>query len=190
MRYAVRVFDRRHVSLEVHAAPIDPAELLTACLFHPENDQGDPVDRTVICTSATLATNGHFHHYRARCGIKSAGEEIVLPAVFDYPRQAVLYQPPLPAYNYRNADAFYDAVAGEIERLLEVSRGRTLCLFTNWSGLQQVNDRLQSGSRGVDLARARPGRRATRRAAGLVPRDAVQRAAGNALVLGRRRHPR
>ncbi|HRW50058.1 MAG TPA: ATP-dependent DNA helicase [Caldilinea sp.] len=149
VRYAVRVFDRRYVSLEVHAAPINPAELLTACLFHPENDQGDPVDRTVICTSATLATNGHFHHYRARCGIKSAGEEIVLPAVFDYPRQAVLYQPPLPAYNYRNADAFYDAVAGEIERLLEVSRGRTLCLFTNWSGLQQVNDRLQSGSRGV-----------------------------------------
>ena len=149
VRYAVRVFDRRYVSLEVHAAPINPAELLTACLFHPENDQGDPVDRTVICTSATLATNGHFHHYRARCGIKSAGEEIVLPAVFDYPRQAVLYQPPLPAYNYRNADAFYDAVAGEIERLLEVSRGRTLFLFTNWSGLQQVNDRLQSGSRGV-----------------------------------------
>ena len=149
VRYAVRVFDRRYVSLEVHAAPINPAELLTACLFHPEDDEGDPVDRTVICTSATLATNGHFHHYKARCGIQQAGEEVVLPAVFDYPRQAVLYQPPLPAYNYRNADAFYDAVAGEIERLLEVSRGRTLCLFTNWSGLQQVNDRLQAGSRGV-----------------------------------------
>lgn len=149
VRYAVRVFDRRYISLEVHAAPIHPAELLAACLFQPENDQGDPIDRTVICTSATLATNRHFLHYKARCGIRQAGEEIILPAVFDYPRQAMLYQPPLPAYNYRNADAFYDAVAGEIERLLEVSRGRTLCLFTSWGGLQQVNDRLQSSGGGV-----------------------------------------
>ena len=28
VRYAVRVFDRRHVSLEIHAAPIEPADLL------------------------------------------------------------------------------------------------------------------------------------------------------------------
>ncbi len=164
VRYAVRVFDRRYISLEVHAAPISPAELLAACLFQAENDQGDPVDRTVICTSATLATNRHFLHYKSRCGIWQAGEEIVLPAVFDYPRQAMLYQPPLPAYDYRNADAFYDAVAGEIGRLLEVSRGRSLCLFTNWSGLQQVNDRLQSCGRSVIWPV---------RAQGEAPRDAL-----------------
>ena len=149
VRYAVRVFDRRFITLEVHAAPINPADLLAAYLFQPEDDNGDPVTRTVICTSATLATGGHFHHYKARCGIKATGEEAVLPTVFDYPRQALLYQPALPAYDYRNADVFYDAVAGEIERLLEVSRGRTLCLFTSWSGLQQVNDRLQASDRGV-----------------------------------------
>lgn len=149
VRYAVRVFDRRHITLEVHAAPINPADLLTSYLFHPEDDDGNPVVRTVICTSATLATGGHFHHYKARCGIKATGEEHILPTVFDYSRQALLYQPPLPAYDYRNADAFYDAVAAEIARLLEVSRGRTLCLFTSWSGLQQVNDRLQAESDGV-----------------------------------------
>jgi ATP-dependent DNA helicase DinG len=55
----------------------------------------------------------------------------------------------LPAYDYKAADAYYNAVAAEIERLLEVSRGRTLCLFTNWSGLQQVNDRLQAADRPV-----------------------------------------
>jgi ATP-dependent DNA helicase DinG len=143
VRYAVRIFDRRHISLEVHAAPIDAAGLLSRFLFHPEAD-GEPVRRTVICTSATLATNGHFDHFKRRCGIFETGEEHVMPAVFDYPRQALLYQPPLPAYDYRNADAYYDGVAREIERLLEVSRGRTLCLFTSWSGLQQVSDRLQA----------------------------------------------
>ncbi|PJF45289.1 MAG: hypothetical protein CUN48_19645, partial [Candidatus Thermofonsia Clade 3 bacterium] len=82
-------------------------------------------------------------------GIREVGEELILPAVFDYPRQALLYQPALPAYDYRNADAYYDAVAAEIERLLEVSRGRALCLFTSWSGLQQVSDRLQAERAGV-----------------------------------------
>ena len=142
VRYAVRVFDRRHTTLEIHAAPINPATFLTQYLFHPEEKEETP-PRTVICTSATLATNGHFQHFKQRCGLSEAGEEIVLPAVFDYPQQALLYQPPLPAYDYRNADGYYTAVSAEIERLLEVSRGRALCLFTSWSGLQQVSDRLK-----------------------------------------------
>jgi len=147
VRYAVRVFERRFITLELHAAPINPAELLTG--YHAQDDNGDELARTVICTSATLATGGGFQHYKARCGIRQTGEEHVLPAVFDYPRQALLYQPALPPFDFRKADRFYDAVTGEIERLLEVSRGRTLCLFTSWSGLQQVNDRLQAEAGGV-----------------------------------------
>ncbi|MEZ4860553.1 MAG: ATP-dependent DNA helicase [Caldilineaceae bacterium] len=165
VRYAVRVFDRRHITLEVHAAPINPAGLLAQYLFHPESEEETP-PRTVICTSATLATNGHFTHFKVRCGLTEVGEEQVLPTVFDYPQQALLYQPPLPAYDYRNADAYYNAVSHEIERLLEVSRGRALCLFTSWSGLQQVNDRLQQ----TDQAHIWPVR-----AQGDAPRDALLR---------------
>ena len=84
VRYAMRVFDRRHVSLEVHAAPIDPSQLLSRDLFHPCYED-EAVARTVICTSATLATKGHFEHFKQQCGILHAGEEVVLPAVFDYP---------------------------------------------------------------------------------------------------------
>ncbi len=149
VRYAVRLFDRRYISIELHAAPIDPASLLSQYLFQPENDNGEALDRTVICTSATLATDGRFVHFKARCGIADTGVERVLPPVFNYQEQALLYQPPLPAYDYKAADAYYNAVAAEIERLLEVSRGRTLCLFTNWSGLQQVNERLQAAARAV-----------------------------------------
>ena len=148
VRYAVRVFDRRHVSLELHAAPINPAGLLARHVFHPEGD-GEPVARTVICTSATLATHGAFEHFKARCGIQATSEELVLPAVFDYPHQALLYQPALPAFDHRRSDAYYEHAAAEIARLIEVSRGRTLCLFTSWSGLQQTADRLQSPGNGV-----------------------------------------
>jgi ATP-dependent DNA helicase DinG len=148
VRYAARVFDRRHVSIELHAAPIDSSSLLRRMLFHPENENGK-VQRAVICTSATLAANGHFEHFKQRCGIDQTCEEVVLPTVFDYPKQSLLYQPALPAYSFQKADAFYAAAAQEIERLLEVSRGRTLCLFTNWSGLQQVADRLSRLDRPV-----------------------------------------
>lgn len=164
VRYAVRAYDRRNVTLEVHAAPIDPSELLSRYLFHPEDDKGEEVKRTVICTSATLATTGGFVHYRARCGIRTVGSERILPAVFDYPQQALLYQPALPAFNFKEAASYYDAAAAEIERLLEVSRGRALCLFTSWSGLQQVGDRLQATDAGVVWPL---------RAQGDAPRDAL-----------------
>lgn len=157
VRYAVRVFDRRHITIELHAAPINPADLLHEFLFHPDLADSPAEDepeggeiagqRTVIATSATLATNRHFEHFKARCGIAETGEELVLPAVFDYPKQALLYQPALPAYNWRNADRFYAAAAGEISRLLEISRGRALCLFTSWSGLQQVREQLREPER-------------------------------------------
>lgn len=143
VRYAVRVFDRRYVSLEIHAAPIEPADLLARYLFQPETEDG-PVQRSVICTSATLTTDGHFEHFKQRCGVGPVQEEQALPAVFDYSNQALLYQPSLPAYDWRAAESYYAAVAEEIERLLEVSRGRALCLFTSWSGLQHVSDRLQA----------------------------------------------
>lgn len=148
VRYAARIYDRRHVSLELHAAPIDPAPMLHEFLFNPDldtNDKSRPQSRSVICTSATLSTNQRFDHFKARCGLHNVGEEKVLPAVFDYSKQTLLYQPELPAYQYKNASRYYDAVSQEITRLLEISRGRALCLFTSWSGLQQVKERLTDG---------------------------------------------
>ncbi len=141
VRFAEPVFGRRHVRLAVHAAPIEPAGMLADCLF-------DAPGRSVILTSATLAAGGGFAHFKARAGIEASSAELVAPPVFDYPRQALLYQPELPAFDWQARDAYYAAVAEEIGRLLEVSRGRALCLFTSWSGLAQAQARLaeQGGS--------------------------------------------
>ena len=163
VRYASRVYDRRHISLEVHAAPINPAQQLAAHLFYPVRDDA-PLERTVVCTSATLATDGHFAHFKARCGLEGECEEQVLPGVFDYPRQALIYQPALPAYDYHNAGAYYLSAAQEMERLLEASRGRALCLFTSWSGLQQVYNRMRAADSTVIWPL---------RAQGDAPRDAL-----------------
>ncbi|RLT41957.1 MAG: ATP-dependent DNA helicase [Chloroflexi bacterium] len=134
VRYAERVRGAR-ISLRLHAAPIDPAGLLQEYLFGLE-------EKAVVCTSATLATDGHFEHFKARCGVEEGSIDLVAGTVFDYPNQALLYQPSLPAYDWRAKDVYYKAVSGEIERLLEASRGRALCLFTNWSGLQSVREEL------------------------------------------------
>lgn len=136
VRYTERIWGSRHLKLRLHAAPVDPALKLARHLFEEEG-------RTVVCTSATLATNGSFDHFRSRCGVSGAPLELISGTVFNYAQQALLYQPALPAFDWRNKDPFYDAVSAETVRLLNVSRGRALCLFTSWTGLQQVHDRLK-----------------------------------------------
>ncbi len=135
VRFAEKINGSRHLRLRLHASPIDPANQLAKHLFAGEG-------RTVICTSATLATDGSFEHFKSRCGVQREPHELIAGCVFDFAQQAVLYQPQLPAYDWRERERFYDDVAAEVERLLNVSRGRALCLFTSWTGLRQVHERL------------------------------------------------
>ena len=137
VRYAEPVFGRKRVRMMVHAAPIEPAVQLQQHLFGLEK-------KSIICTSATLADGADFEHLGQRLGLSDDQicSTLVAPTVFDYPQQALLYQPPLPAYRWQARDAFYEKVALEIERLIEISRGRALCLFTSWSGLQRTHQEL------------------------------------------------
>ena len=86
VRYAERISGQRHVRLRLHAAPIDPAQSLAQFVFDEEEE------RTVVCTSATLATDGNFEHFKSRCGVKDDPHELIVGSVFDYPTQALLYQ--------------------------------------------------------------------------------------------------
>ncbi len=138
LRYAEPIAGRRHVRLILRAAPITPAKDLAEHLFGAEG-------RAVICASATLAASDGFRSVTAGLGIPRPPLELVTEAVFDYPRQALLYQPALPEFRWDQRDAFYEAVAAETERLLSASRGRALCLFTSWAGLEQTAARLRAG---------------------------------------------
>jgi ATP-dependent DNA helicase DinG len=69
-------------------------------------------------------------------------KETVLPQEFDYPNQALLYIPQnLP--DVRNA-AFSEQAAKEIARLLEISRGRAFCLFTSYSQMRDLHERVSA----------------------------------------------
>lgn len=125
----------------LNAAPIDLAEIFKKRLLEKEP--------TLIFTSATLATNDTFDYFKQRMGItaylEQAEEKIevieeILPAVFDYEEQCLVYVPrrlPVPS-----DPSFIDGVAQIVEYLLGISKGRAFVLFTSWSNMNAVHELL------------------------------------------------
>ena len=120
----------------LQATPIDVSELLRATLFD--------VFPAVVLTSATLAVAGPdgtpgFSHILKRLGLESA-RELVVPSHFDYRRQALLYLPP--GMPDPRDPGFSDRAIERIRRVLEITQGRAFCLFTSYSHMRHVHDRL------------------------------------------------
>jgi ATP-dependent DNA helicase DinG len=115
----------------LQATPIDVSELLHEQLF-----EAIP---TVILTSATLTVQDGFEHIRKRLGMTEA-RELVVPSHFRYGEQALLYLPPqMP--DPREPD-FPEAAAECIQRVLTITRGRAFCLFTSYSQMRTLYERL------------------------------------------------
>jgi len=115
----------------LQATPIDVSELLFQLVF-------DAIP-TVVLTSATLTVQGGFEHIRKRLGLAEA-RELVVPSHFRYGEQALLYLPPnMP--DPRQPD-FPEASAECIRQVLDISRGRAFCLFTSYSQMRDLYDRL------------------------------------------------
>ncbi|HEX7737384.1 MAG TPA: helicase C-terminal domain-containing protein [Ktedonobacteraceae bacterium] len=136
--------------LEVSAAPLEVTNWLREQLFDKSN---------VICTSATLATIGpdparpevkgpNFAYFRRRAGLDHNNypdvQERILPLTFDYEGHALLYLPrhiPEPAYGDGPAEQEYTkAIAREMIKLVEASRGRAFLLFSSRRMLDKVFD--------------------------------------------------
>jgi len=120
---------RQNVFLQ--ATPIDVAPILKTCMF-------DRLDCAVL-TSATLAVGGGFDYMRRRLGLEHA-REVVLPSHFDYENQAMFYVPPdLPD---PRTPQFVAKAADRIRRLLEITAGRAFVLFTSYSQMNEIYQRL------------------------------------------------
>ena len=126
-------FERRAKGVFVAATPIDVSTLLRERLFEPFE--------TIILTSATLAVGGRFYFLKQRLGINVAAER-VLESEFDFASQALFYVPAtLP--DVRDS-AFPERAAQEIVRLLEISQGRAFCLFTSYSQMKDLYERVRT----------------------------------------------
>jgi len=124
-------FERRGKGVFLAATPIDVSAILRERLF----EQFD----TVVLTSATLTVGGRFDFFKQRLGL-DAPRERVLPHEFDFRSQALLYIPTrMP--DVRDAQ-FAAKAAKEIAGLLEITRGRTFCLFTSYNQMNDVFQRV------------------------------------------------
>jgi len=124
---------RDHAAFNTHlqATPIDVSELLEQSLFN--------IYPSVVLTSATLTVSRGFDHVRKRLGLATA-RELVVPSHFNYEKQALLYLPPnMP--DPRDAD-FTGKAAERIRRMLELSKGRAFCLFTSYSQMREIYERM------------------------------------------------
>jgi ATP-dependent DNA helicase DinG len=126
-------FERRGKGIFVAATPIDVSALLREHLFEPYD--------TIVLTSATLAVGGRFDFLKQRLGVSMAVER-VLPSEFDFSEQALLYIPQAMP-DVRDA-AFPERAAEQILALLEISQGRAFCLFTSYSQMNDLYERLRS----------------------------------------------
>ncbi len=110
------------------AAPIDIAKELQQRL-HKKVE-------TIIFTSATLSVMGAFDFFTESVGIGPDVEGIIAPGGFDTRQQALLFIPsdlPQPDRTTGNG-----AVIDMIGRLLSISRGRALVLFTSVRNMESA----------------------------------------------------
>ena len=116
----------------LHSSPVDVSSDLQENLY--------PRMKTAIFTSATLSTQGNFRFFKIRMGLEGewekATDEKILDSSFDMKTQSLLYLPPdLPD---PNQPAFLPRAVGEIDKILELTRGRAFLLFTSIKNMEEA----------------------------------------------------
>lgn len=104
-----------------------------------------------IFTSATLAVNGSPDRFKRLLGIAEFSFYQVASDI-DFKRQAILYTPVVPV---DPADAqFYDYYVEQLLPLLSAAKGRVLCLFSSYRGLNATARLLRAAGRAALIQRS------------------------------------
>jgi ATP-dependent DNA helicase DinG len=119
----------RRDSYAAISAPVTVAPTLRERLFDRT--------RSVVMTSATIATGGDFEYLRRQVGLEHTPiDELLLESPFDFERQAMLYLPP-ERPNPKDQRFGRQAVA-IIDGVLRATRGRAFVLFTSYAMMREV----------------------------------------------------
>ena len=117
--------DSRGGEFALNAAPLEVGELLQERLFSQKE--------SVVLTSATMSTQGNFHHITERLGLEDS-EELLVDSPFDYPRSVLLCVPrdmPDPTNG-----GYQAALQQALIDICRAAEGRTMGLFTSHASLQ------------------------------------------------------
>lgn len=122
-------YEKRKRSLVLHASPLDISEHMKEHLYRKV--------RTIVFTSATLSTNGHFGYIRSRLGLSDPILEGIYPSHFDFANQTLMYVPkdlPVPGDSRFPVD-----LAERLVEILKITSGRAMILFTSHHNLNLVH---------------------------------------------------
>lgn len=131
-------FRKAHVACRL----VRPARVLRDALFGKTvvtDGTTDPQPVSIVCTSATLATESNFEFVREELGVVRA-EEIVVNSPFDFARQALFI---IPDVCEPNDPRFTSEVGAVLLRTIVLARGRTLGLFTSRKRMNEVHDSIK-----------------------------------------------
>ncbi|MDR2405779.1 MAG: ATP-dependent DNA helicase [Deltaproteobacteria bacterium] len=122
-------------SVELAALPIDVSPFLEQYLFKG--------NKTTILCSATLSAYGSLDYFKKKTGIKTESSSLILSSPFDYTKNARFYIPNsmLPPPEVGESDVEYNkALVEQILKLLEITEGRALVLFTSFRQMNMVKE--------------------------------------------------
>jgi ATP-dependent DNA helicase DinG len=124
--------ERENKRVRLVASPVEIAPLLRETLFG--------IRETVVLTSATLSAAGSFAYIRGRLGMES-GAELLLDSPFDFEEQSLLYI--APGLGDQQAPGYQERFEEHLGRILSMTRGRTLVLFTSYYQLRRTAERMK-----------------------------------------------
>ncbi|MBW2624154.1 MAG: ATP-dependent DNA helicase, partial [Deltaproteobacteria bacterium] len=123
---------RRGTGLLLRASPLEVGPFLQDRLYAK--------GLTLVFTSATVTTDRSFDYFKDQLGLLPEIEGFIFDSPFDFSRQALLYVPNrLPPPRSRD---FLSGLVSEIEKLLEISRGRAFVLFTSYRNMHYAAEHL------------------------------------------------
>ena len=126
--------DQNKGEIGFHAAPLDVSTTLEEQLFAKKE--------SVVLTSATLSTDGTFDYFRKRSGVPEDSEELLVGSPFDYQKAALLLIPEdMPA---PSAEGYSQALSRVLTDLARSLDGHTMALFTSYSSLRAVAQRVRA----------------------------------------------
>ncbi|MFZ5919095.1 MAG: helicase C-terminal domain-containing protein [Chloroflexota bacterium] len=131
----------KNQDVSLHAAPLHVGKLVQEHLFFAKE--------SVILTSATLRTDGHFRFLKERLGAEDA-DELAVGSPFDYQQQALLYLPtdiPEP-----NEPHYQKTVEQALIPLIRAVQGRTLVLFTSYHQLRATQQAIARPLANADIS--------------------------------------
>jgi len=135
---------RRGIRYSLFASPIEISEELDKQLFS--------VIKPIVLTSATLSTNNDFTFIKKRLGIKEC-KEVLLDSPFNYKENVLLYLPKKIIDPGDDFKLFQRQALEHIKEILDIMKGRTFILFTNYKMLDFITIELKAGYKDIIFLR-------------------------------------